>query len=104
MFSRDIMYSENIRLKQTIFFVAKSVSLRCMLPISRYFCELLLDNALYARTSSKQKSDMCFWGEQFEFHSLPTVENISVALYREGEKKRKKVRLTWEISLFNWSE
>lgn len=62
-----------------------------MSSFPRYFCELLLDNALYARTSSKQKSDMCFWGEQFEFHNLPTVENISVALYREGEKKRKKV-------------
>nr|XP_053627579.1 uncharacterized protein LOC128685096 isoform X4 [Cherax quadricarinatus] len=56
----------------------------------RYFCELLLDTSLYARTSSKQKIDMCFWGEQFEFSSLPSVETISVALYREGEKKRKK--------------
>nr|XP_045583264.1 uncharacterized protein LOC123746068 isoform X2 [Procambarus clarkii] len=56
----------------------------------RYFCELLLDTSLYARTSSKQKVEMCFWGEQFEFSNLPSVENISVALYREGEKKRKK--------------
>ncbi|XP_042227710.1 ras GTPase-activating protein nGAP-like isoform X2 [Homarus americanus] len=56
----------------------------------RYFCELLLDASLFARTSSKQKSEMCFWGEQFEFNNLPSVENISVALYREGEKKRKK--------------
>ncbi|XP_064092568.1 uncharacterized protein LOC135205657 isoform X4 [Macrobrachium nipponense] len=56
----------------------------------KYFCELLLDNSLYARTSSKQKCEMCFWGEQFEFHNLPSVENITVALYREGEKKRKK--------------
>ncbi|KAK7086908.1 Disabled 2-interacting protein, partial [Halocaridina rubra] len=56
----------------------------------KYFCELLLDNSLYARTSSKQKCEMCFWGEQFEFHNLPSVETISVALYREPEKKRKK--------------
>nr|XP_045583003.1 ras GTPase-activating protein nGAP-like [Procambarus clarkii] len=55
-----------------------------------YFCELLLDTSLYARTSSKQKVEMCFWGEQFKFSNLPSVENISVALYREGEKKRKK--------------
>merc|ERR1711874_232667 len=45
---------------------AKGVSTK-----KKYFCELLLDGCLYARTSSKSKSDMCFWGEQFEFHSLP---------------------------------
>ncbi|CAL4059720.1 unnamed protein product, partial [Meganyctiphanes norvegica] len=64
---------------------AKGVSTK-----KKYFCELLLDGCLYARTSSKSKSDMCFWGEQFEFHSLPSMENITVALYREAEKRRKK--------------
>ncbi|CAL4060278.1 unnamed protein product [Meganyctiphanes norvegica] len=64
---------------------AKGVSTK-----KRYFCEVLLDGSLYSRTSSKSKSDMCFWGEQFEFQSLPPVETISVALYREPEKKRKK--------------
>ena len=54
----------------------------------------MLDNALYARTSSKQKSEMCFWGEQFEFSSLPSMETITIALYREGDKKRKKVIIT----------
>jgi len=33
----------------------------------RYFCELCLDKALYARTSSKMKDEMLFWGEQFDF-------------------------------------
>lgn len=56
----------------------------------RYFCELLLDNSLFARTSSKQKSEMCFWGEQFEFGNLPSLETITIVLYREADKKRKK--------------
>ena len=33
----------------------------------RYFCELLFDKVLYARTSTKAKSDILFWGEHFSF-------------------------------------
>jgi len=57
---------------------------------SRYFCELCLDKTLFARTSSKQKSELCFWGEHFDFTSLPQVNVINVHLYREGERKKKK--------------
>ncbi|KAF0303801.1 putative Ras GTPase-activating protein [Amphibalanus amphitrite] len=39
---------------------------------------------------SKAKTELCFWGEQFEFNNLPTVESIQVNLYREPDKKRKK--------------
>ncbi|KAL3177202.1 hypothetical protein MRX96_009893 [Rhipicephalus microplus] len=31
-------------------------------PKKRYFCELRLDGTLYARTSAKLKSQLCFWG------------------------------------------
>ncbi|XP_064615899.1 ras GTPase-activating protein nGAP-like isoform X3 [Liolophura sinensis] len=58
----------------------------------RYFCEICLDRTLYARTSSKTKSEMCFWGEQFEFNNLPAVETITVNLYREADRKKKKDR------------
>ena len=33
----------------------------------KYYCEVCLDKALYARTSTKLKTDMLFWGEQFDF-------------------------------------
>ncbi|XP_046331942.1 ras GTPase-activating protein nGAP-like isoform X6 [Haliotis rufescens] len=68
---------------------AKNVS-----PKKRYFCEILLDKTLYARTSSKPKNDMLFWGEHFEFNNLPPVEFITVNLFREADRKKKKDKNT----------
>ncbi|KAK7478507.1 hypothetical protein BaRGS_00030266, partial [Batillaria attramentaria] len=61
-------------------------------PKKRYFCEILLDRRLYARTSSKQMGDMLFWGEHFEFKDLPFVETITVNMFKEADKKKKKDR------------
>ncbi|XP_064460190.1 disabled homolog 2-interacting protein-like isoform X2 [Ornithodoros turicata] len=60
----------------------------------RYFCELCLDDTLYARTASKQKSNICFWGEHFEFTNLPNVTTITVHLYREADKKKRREKST----------
>lgn len=61
----------------------------------RYFCELYLDEVLYARTCGKPRADMLFWGEHFEFTQLPNcVQHITIIFFREGDKKRKKDRNT----------
>ncbi|KAK4315317.1 hypothetical protein Pmani_013488 [Petrolisthes manimaculis] len=53
----------------------------------KYFCRLTLNSELYGRTCSKQKTDLCFWGEYFELNLLPQVTSMMVELMREGEKR-----------------
>ncbi|KAE8610387.1 hypothetical protein XENTR_v10012109 [Xenopus tropicalis] len=59
-------------------------------PKKKYFCELCLDDTLFARTTSKTKADNIFWGEYFEFYGLPPLHNITVHIYKDVEKKKKK--------------
>ncbi|XP_029474436.1 ras GTPase-activating protein nGAP isoform X2 [Rhinatrema bivittatum] len=59
-------------------------------PKKKYFCELCLDDTLFARTTSKTKADNIFWGEHFEFYGLPSLHSITVHIYKDVEKKKKK--------------
>ncbi|XP_048481849.1 ras GTPase-activating protein raskol isoform X1 [Plutella xylostella] len=59
-------------------------------PKKRYYCEILLDDTLYARSSSKLKTELCFWGEVYEFTGLPATQAIVVNVYREPERRARK--------------
>jgi len=60
----------------------------------KYYCELCLDKTLYAKTSSKPRGDICFWGEHYHFEGIPAIKDICVNLYREADPKKKKDRAT----------
>lgn len=59
-------------------------------PKKKYFCEINLDKTLYGRTSVKLRTELLFWGEYFDFPDVPDINVITVNVYREGEKKKKR--------------
>ncbi|XP_037037077.1 ras GTPase-activating protein raskol isoform X6 [Bradysia coprophila] len=59
-------------------------------PKKRYFCEINLDKTLYGRTSVKLRSDLLFWGEYFDFPDIPDINVITVNVFRELDKKKKR--------------
>lgn len=59
-------------------------------PKKKYFCELHLDKTLYGRTSVKLHTDLLFWGEYFDFPDIPDINVITVNVFREVEKKKKR--------------
>lgn len=61
---------------------------------------MCLDDSLYARTSCKLKTDNIFWGERFDFSSLPPIGAVTLHLYKDTDRKRKKDKSSY-VGLVN---
>ncbi|KAH0628622.1 hypothetical protein JD844_009981 [Phrynosoma platyrhinos] len=63
---------------------------RDLAPKRPYLCELRLDGALYARTTTKPASPggTIFWGEHFDLKTLPPAEELHVCLVQEEEGQK----------------
>ncbi|XP_060711055.1 ras GTPase-activating protein nGAP-like isoform X2 [Hemiscyllium ocellatum] len=68
-------------------------------PKKRYFCELHLDGSLYARTTSKLSQEALFWGEHFEFGSLPPTKEVTLHLFRDDDKRRKEMSALGSVTI-----
>lgn len=60
----------------------------------RYYSEIVVDNLSYGRTISKEKKDILFWGESFDFSLRNNANNhLRVDLYQESiDTKKKKIQ------------
>lgn len=65
----------------------RGMKLHCL--IFTYQCEFI-HHFVFTRTSSKLKTELCFWGEVFEFPALPHINVITVDVYREPDRKPRK--------------
>jgi len=58
---------------------------------NKYYCEVHVDDKIYAKTSSKKMLGMCFWGEYFTFSELPKkVEKITILIFKDKGRIRKQ--------------
>lgn len=65
---------------------------RDLAPRKRYLCELRLDGALYARTTSKPAgpTGTIFWGEHFDLKTLPPAMELQICLVQEEEGQQQQ--------------
>jgi hypothetical protein len=55
--------------------------------VRKYYCEIKCNEKLFAKSCSKEKSDILFWGETFDFNfnfQHQKIESIRIEMYQEN--------------------
>ncbi|CAL4068008.1 unnamed protein product, partial [Meganyctiphanes norvegica] len=60
-------------------------------PKKKYYCNIVVDGQLRHSTVAKQKTNMCFWGEDFHISVASQESVVSVELMRQADKKSTKL-------------
>ncbi|KAH8869562.1 Disabled like-interacting protein [Schistosoma japonicum] len=54
---------------------------------NRYYCTILVNGTICARTTIKQMTDMLFWGEEFDLSGLTNCSDLSIEIWRACDTK-----------------
>ncbi|CAL4151118.1 unnamed protein product, partial [Meganyctiphanes norvegica] len=57
----------------------------------KYYCNIVVDGQLRHSTVAKQKTNMCFWGEDFHISVGSQESIVSIELMRQADKKNTKL-------------
>ncbi|CAF3884835.1 unnamed protein product, partial [Rotaria sordida] len=62
------------------------------LPVKKkYYVKIFLDDDIYGKTTSKERREILFWGENFTFKDIPEgCSLLRCKIYREIERRKQK--------------
>ncbi|CAF3592828.1 unnamed protein product [Adineta steineri] len=69
----------------------------------KYYVKIFLDDDIYGKTTSKERREILFWGENFTFKDIP--EGCSILrckIYRETERRKQKQINGHDIDLIGY--
>ncbi|CAH8671897.1 unnamed protein product [Schistosoma curassoni] len=54
---------------------------------NRYYCTILVNGTICARTTIKQMTDMLFWGEEFDLSGLTNCSDLTIEIWKVCDTK-----------------
>ncbi|CAF1179254.1 unnamed protein product [Adineta ricciae] len=74
------------------------------LPMKKkYYVKIFLDDDIYGKTTSKERREILFWGENFTFKDIPEgCSKLRCKIYRETERRKQKQINGHDIDLIGY--
>jgi len=69
----------------------------------RYYVKIFVDEDIFGKTTSKERREILFWGENFLFKDIPEgCSNVRCKIYRENDKRKQKQVNGFDSDLIGW--